>query len=107
MCSQLLSILISTTIYLWVITLTASKELSILLLSCICDIGAKHCEHRLDNADILLDDKMRSYIAFDGANQYIIIGRNPSCLLLDQSDIYELHSETDSGKTKFTLEKSF
>ena len=32
----------------------------------------------IDNADILLDDAMRSYIALDGNNQYIIIGRNPT-----------------------------
>ncbi len=61
----------------------------------------------IDNADILLDDKMRSYIAFDEKNQYIIIGRNPTALLLNIDEIYELNSENINGITKFTLKKSF
>jgi len=61
----------------------------------------------IDNADILLDDKMRGYIALDGANQYIIIARNPSGLMLDQSEIYELGSEKKDGKIRFTLKKCF
>ena len=61
----------------------------------------------IDNADILLDDAMRWYIATDGQNQYIIIGRNPTGLLLSQDDIVELKSETTNGQTRFTLIKSF
>ena len=61
----------------------------------------------IDNADILMDDKMRGYIAFDENNQYIIIGRNPSGLLLDQNEIYELDSKTADGITKFALKKRF
>ena len=61
----------------------------------------------IDNADILLDDKMRNYIAFDEKNQYIIIGRNPTALLLNIDEIYELNSENINGITKFTLKKSF
>ncbi len=57
----------------------------------------------IDNADILLDDAMRSYISMDGQNQYIIIGRNPTGLLLAQDDILELASETLDGRTRFTL----
>ena len=57
----------------------------------------------IDNADILLDDAMRSYISMDGQNQYIIIGRNPTGLLLAQDDILELASETADGRTRFTL----
>ena len=57
----------------------------------------------IDNADILLDDAMRSYISMDGQNQYIIIGRNPTGLLLAQDDILELASETVDGRTRFTL----
>lgn len=60
----------------------------------------------IDNADILLDDNMRSYISLDDKNQYIIIGRNPTGLLLDKDDIYELVSKTADGKTLFTLKKS-
>lgn len=61
----------------------------------------------IDNADILLDDSMRSYIALDGTNQYIIIGRNPAGLMLSQDEFYELKSEAKDGKTLFTLIKSF
>lgn len=61
----------------------------------------------IDNADLLLDDIMRSYIALDGNNQYIIIGRNPSGLMLSQDEFYELKSEAMGDKTLFTLIKSF
>ena len=61
----------------------------------------------IDNADILLDDAMRSYIAFDGNNQYIIIGRNPTGLLLNIDEVYELQNENVDGITLFTLKKSF
>ena len=61
----------------------------------------------IDNADLLLDDIMRSYIALDGNNQYIIIGRNPSGLMLSQDEFYELKSETKGDRTLFTLIRSF
>ena len=61
----------------------------------------------IDNADILLDDAMRSYIALDGNNQYIIIGRNPTGLLLNIDEVYELQNECVDGITLFTLKKSF
>ena len=61
----------------------------------------------IDNADVLLDDNMRNYIAFDGANQYIIIGRNPTGLLLEMDEIFELDSKKADGKTIFTLKKTF
>ena len=61
----------------------------------------------IDNADILLNDDMRWYIATDGENQYIIIGRNPSGLMLNQEDIRELDSTTSNGKTKFFLKQAF
>lgn len=61
----------------------------------------------IDNADILLNDRMRQRIALDSANQFIIIGRNPTGLLLSQDEIYELdHSESD-GIMVFTLKKAF
>ena len=61
----------------------------------------------IDNADILLDDKLRKRIVLDSVNQFIIIGRNPTELLLSQDEIYELdHSERD-GVTWFTLKKAF
>ena len=61
----------------------------------------------IDNADVLLDDAVRSYIALDGSNQYIIIGRNPTGLLLSMDEICELASETVEGVTVFSLTKSF
>lgn len=61
----------------------------------------------IDNADILLDDDMRSYIALDESNQYIIIGRNPTGLVLDIDEIYELQSQNINDITLFTLAKSF
>ena len=61
----------------------------------------------IDNADILLDDPMREYIAYDTENQYIIIGRNPTGLMLGMDEIYELSSTNDNGQTILTLKKSF
>ena len=61
----------------------------------------------IDNADILLDDEMRRYIAMDTENQYIIIGRNPTGLLLSQDEIYELESESEGDITVFRLRKAF
>ena len=61
----------------------------------------------IDNADILLDDKMRNYIAFDSTNQYIIIGRDPTGLQLTADEIYELNSEKKDEKTIFTLKHSY
>lgn len=61
----------------------------------------------IDNADILLDDDMRWYIATDGQNQYIIIGRNPTGLMLSQDDIRELDSQTADGRTRFYLKPAY
>lgn len=61
----------------------------------------------IDNADILLDDDMRHYISLDAQNQYIIIGRDPTGLLLRQDEIAELKSETAGGQTRFTLISAF
>ena len=61
----------------------------------------------IDNADIMLDDALRWYIATDVKNQYILIGRNPTGLMLDQEEIMELENRTEDGKTLFTLKHSF
>lgn len=61
----------------------------------------------IDNADILLDDDMRRYIAFDDKNQYIIIGRNPSGLQLTVDEIFELQDTKVDGITLFSIKKSF
>lgn len=61
----------------------------------------------IDNADLLLNDKMRGDIAMDDRNQYILFGRNPTGLLLTSDEIYELNHTVKDGKTVFTLKKSF
>ena len=61
----------------------------------------------IDNADLLLDDKMRQYIVMDTENQYIVIGRNPRGLLLTQDDINEIDCESKDGLTIFKLKKAF
>lgn len=61
----------------------------------------------IDNADLLLDDKMRQYVVMDTENQYLIIGRNPSGLMLSQDDIRELDSDSKDGLTVFKLKKAF
>lgn len=47
----------------------------------------------IDNADILLDDDTRKYIALDDKNQYLIIGRNPKNLYVTKENLFELVSE--------------
>ena len=61
----------------------------------------------IDNADILLDDNMRRYIATDSENQYIIIGRNPTGLFLAHDEIYELSNEREGNITCFNLINAF
>jgi ABC-type lipoprotein export system ATPase subunit len=61
----------------------------------------------IDNADVLLDDSIRKYIATDTQNQYILIGRNPTGLFLTQDNIYELVSSNSNGKVRFSLKKAF
>ena len=59
----------------------------------------------IDNADILLDDALREYISLDDKNQYIIIGRNPTGLLLQYDEMYELENHIEGDVTGFTLKK--
>lgn len=49
----------------------------------------------IDNADILLNDTMKKYIAFDDKNQYLIIGRNLKNLMASQDYLFELVSSTE------------
>ena len=63
-------------------------------------------EHKLiviDNADVLLDDDTRKYIAIDDKNQYLLIGRNPKNLFATKENIFELISEQRGEKTVLTL----
>ena len=59
----------------------------------------------IDNADILLDDELRKYIAFDCRNQYLIIGRNPGNLMATADNLFELVSVKNGEKIEFQLEK--
>ena len=57
----------------------------------------------VDNADVLLDDTARKYIALDGQNQYLIIGRNPRNLFTTKDNLFELVSEKNGEQTKFSI----
>lgn len=53
----------------------------------------------IDNADVLLDDDVRKYIALDDKNQYLIIGRNPKNLFTTKENLFELVSEAQGEQT--------
>lgn len=53
----------------------------------------------IDNADVLLDDDTRKYIALDDKNQYLIIGRNPKNLFVTKENLFELMSEKQGEQT--------
>lgn len=53
----------------------------------------------IDNADVLLDDDTRKYIALDDKNQYLIIGRNPRNLFTTKDNLFELVSEVQGEQT--------
>ncbi len=57
----------------------------------------------IDNADVLLDDDIRKYIALDGKNQYLIIGRNPKNLFATKENLFELVSEKVGEQTVFKI----
>lgn len=58
----------------------------------------------IDNADILLDDDTRKYIALDGKNQYLIIGRNPKNLFATKENLFELVSEKQGEQIVLRIE---
>ena len=57
----------------------------------------------IDNADVLLDDDIRKYIALDDKNQYLIIGRNPKNLFATKENLFELVSEKQGEQTVLKL----
>ena len=57
----------------------------------------------IDNADVLLDDGIRKFIALDDKNQYLIIGRNPKNLFATKDNLYELVSEKKNDQTVLKL----
>ena len=66
-------------------------------------MGAKDKLVVIDNADVILTDKLRKHIALDGENQYIIIGRNPSNLLTTRGNLYELDVTNTEENTTFRI----
>lgn len=66
-------------------------------------MGAKDKLVVIDNADVILTDKLRKHIALDGENQYIIIGRNPSNLLTTRDNLYELDVTNTEENTTFRI----
>lgn len=58
----------------------------------------------IDNADILLDDDTRKYIALDDKNQYLIIGRNPKNLFATKENLFELVSEKQGEQIVLRIE---
>ena len=59
----------------------------------------------IDNADILLDDDTRKYIALDDKNQYLIIGRNPKNLFVTKENLFELVSEKKGEQTVLRIKE--
>lgn len=59
----------------------------------------------IDNADILLDDDTRKYIALDDKNQYLIIGRNPKNLFVTKENLFELVSEKQGEQTVLRIKE--
>lgn len=58
----------------------------------------------IDNADVLLNDDMRKYIALDDKNQYLIIGRNPKNLFTTKENLFELISEVQGEQIVLRIE---
>ena len=55
-------------------------------------------EKIFNNADIILDDETRKYIAIDDKNQYLIIGRNPKNLFATKENFFEIVSEKEVNR---------
>ena len=58
----------------------------------------------IDNADVLLNNDMRKYIALDDKNQYLIIGRNPKNLFTTKDNLFELTSEVQGEQIVLRIE---
>lgn len=59
----------------------------------------------IDNADILLDDDTRKYIALDDKNQYLIIGRNPKNMFATKENLFELVSEEEGEQIMLRIKE--
>ena len=59
----------------------------------------------IDNADLLLDDDTRKFIALDDKNQYLIMGRNPKNLFAMKENLFELVSEKQGEQTVLSIKE--
>lgn len=59
----------------------------------------------IDNADTILNDDMRKKIAFDSANQYLIIGRNPQNLLTTNENLFALNQAKSGNVIIYSLKE--
>ena len=59
----------------------------------------------IDNADLLLDDDTRKYIALDDKNQYLIMSRNPKNLFAVKENLFELVSEKQGEQTVLSIKE--
>jgi hypothetical protein len=75
----------------------------------ICGLDDRRLESddKIKSIFELLDDKLRQRIALNTVNQFVIIGRNPTGLLLAQDEIYELSHSKKGEITLFTLKRAF
>ena len=58
----------------------------------------------IDNADVLLNEDIRKYIALDDKNQYLIIGRYPKNLFTTKDNLFELTSEVQGEQIVLRIE---
>lgn len=75
------------------------------ILSMIKDTSGKLIV--IDNADTILDDTIRKYIATDCKNQYLIIGRNPKNLFATKENFFEISSEKRGEQEVLKLKEYF
>ncbi|MDO4554485.1 MAG: ABC transporter ATP-binding protein [Lachnospiraceae bacterium] len=61
----------------------------------------------IDNADVLLTDKIRKHISLDDKNQYLIIGRNPKNFFATKENFYELEKTVINNQTVMKLKPTF
>ena len=61
----------------------------------------------IDDADYLIDDNLRHFIATDSKNQYILIGQNAAGLILNLDEIMELQHEMQDNQIYFLLNPIF
>lgn len=100
---------LKTMFFLWILYVLNPDIVCLNYLDYQKNIGdiIRNTERKLiviDNADILLDDDTRKYIALDDKNQYLIIGRNPKDLFATKENLFELVSEKQGEQIVLRIE---